>query len=91
MAIDAGGSDFQFYYSGVFTGDCGTDLDHRVTVVGYGTSDDGTKYWLIKNSWGIGWGKKRVYTDAEKYRCKGRTLWHCNAGFISYCLNLNTQ
>ncbi|ONK80768.1 uncharacterized protein A4U43_C01F21520 [Asparagus officinalis] len=28
VAIDAGGSDFQLYSSGVFTGECGTDLDH---------------------------------------------------------------
>ncbi|CAN1314465.1 Senescence-specific cysteine protease SAG39 [Linum perenne] len=28
VAIDAGGSAFQFYSSGVFTGDCGTNLDH---------------------------------------------------------------
>ncbi|KAG5545102.1 hypothetical protein RHGRI_017537 [Rhododendron griersonianum] len=42
VAIDAGGSDFQFYSSGVFTGECGTALDHGVTAIGYGTSRDGT-------------------------------------------------
>ncbi|KAK1284932.1 Vignain [Acorus calamus] len=58
VAIDAGEDAFQFYSSGVFTGECGTDLDHGVTVVGYGTTTDGTKYWLVKNSWGTSWGEE---------------------------------
>ncbi|XP_059624348.1 senescence-specific cysteine protease SAG39-like [Cornus florida] len=57
VAIDSGGYDFQFYSSGVFTGTCGTSLDHGVTAVGYGATTDGTKYWLVKNSWGSGWGE----------------------------------
>ncbi|KAL6530700.1 hypothetical protein OROGR_014560 [Orobanche gracilis] len=58
VAIDASGSDFQFYKSGVFTGSCDTQLDHGVTAVGYGVSADGTKYWLVKNSWGTEWGEE---------------------------------
>ncbi|KAJ7956125.1 Cysteine Protease [Quillaja saponaria] len=58
VAIDAGGSDFQFYSEGVFTGSCGKELNHGVAVVGYGTTLDGTNYWIVKNSWGSGWGER---------------------------------
>jgi KDEL-tailed cysteine endopeptidase len=58
VAIDAGGQAFQFYSDGVFTGQCGTDLDHGVAVVGYGVSGaGGTPYWIVKNSWGPKWGE----------------------------------
>lgn len=56
VAIDASGLDFQLYTSGIFSGPCGTDLDHAVTVVGYGRNKYGTKYWIVKNSWGTWWG-----------------------------------
>ena len=40
---------FQLYSSGVLTGSCGTQLDHGVLVVGFG-SVDGTDYWKVDNS-----------------------------------------
>ncbi|KAJ3698943.1 hypothetical protein LUZ61_002648 [Rhynchospora tenuis] len=56
VAIDAGGNAFQFYSSGIFDGSCGTDLDHGVAVVGYGTSNS-VDYWIVRNSWGSSWGE----------------------------------
>lgn len=32
------------------------DIDHSIEVVGWGTSELGTKYWLVRNSWGTYWG-----------------------------------
>lgn len=56
VAIEAGGRALQLYQSGVFTGRCGTNLDHGVVVVGYG-SENGVDYWLVRNSWGTNWGE----------------------------------
>merc|ERR1712151_498398 len=57
VAIEADKSAFQLYRSGVLdSSSCGTNLDHGVLVVGYGT--DGKDYWKVKNSWGGSWGEE---------------------------------
>jgi hypothetical protein len=57
VAIEADQSGFQLYKTGVFCGVCGTNLDHGVLAVGYGT-DSGSDYWKVKNSWGTSWGEQ---------------------------------
>ncbi|XP_066317745.1 senescence-specific cysteine protease SAG39-like [Miscanthus floridulus] len=57
VAINGEDYAFRFYDSGVLGGECGTDLNHAITAVGYGTAADGSRYWLMKNSWGASWGE----------------------------------
>jgi len=61
IAIEADKPIFQLYTGGVITNakSCGTDLDHGVLIVGYGTdAATNVDYWLVKNSWGPKWGEK---------------------------------
>jgi len=57
VAIQANQAVFQFYKVGVIKSLCGAKLDHGVLAVGYETIS-GTEAYIIKNSWGSGWGQK---------------------------------
>merc|ERR1712176_821154 len=67
IAIEADQASFQYYTKGVITKGCGQQLDHGVLAVGYGT-ENGTDYFLVKNSWGTSWGEKgyiKLYRDGD--------------------------
>uniref|UniRef100_A0A8C1JUH4 Cathepsin S, ortholog 2, tandem duplicate 2 n=1 Tax=Cyprinus carpio TaxID=7962 RepID=A0A8C1JUH4_CYPCA len=56
VAIDATRPQFVFYRSGVYNDpSCSKIINHAVVVVGYGAIA-GQDFWLVKNSWGTGFG-----------------------------------
>jgi C1A family cysteine protease len=68
VAIEADQFAFQSYTSGVITSGCGTNLDHGVLAVGYGTLN-GQDYFLVKNSWGASWGDQGYVRIGQNNVC----------------------
>lgn len=81
LSICMDASEWQFYDSGVFTGDgCSeTELDHAIQVVGWGEEKGvfwgKTLFWSVRNSWSASWGEsgyiriERGTTASDKNTC----------------------
>jgi KDEL-tailed cysteine endopeptidase len=52
----------------VYSGPPSDQLDHAIVIAGYGTHKDKTKFWLVKNSWGIKFGDKEGLCESEAGR-----------------------
>ena len=59
IAINVDASSWSAYESGVFEGcnQASPDVNHVVVTVGYGVTEEGKKYWLVRNSWSPSWGE----------------------------------
>ncbi|XP_021961392.1 cathepsin L1 [Folsomia candida] len=70
VAIDASHESIMFYSSGVYTEKwcSSTVLDHAVLVVGYGTTEEGQDYWLVKNSWSTAWRNRGYIQIARNHQ-----------------------
>jgi len=71
LAVAVYASGWGGYSSGVYSGcayDSNIALNHAVQLVGYGTDEAEGDYWIVRNSWGTGWGEGgyiRLARDAE--------------------------
>jgi len=54
VCVDA--SSWQFYQNGVLT-NCGQNIDHCVQLTGYANYGRAGSHWIVRNSWGAGWGE----------------------------------
>jgi len=82
IAVEA--DSWQYYIEGVFEDPwCGTELDHGVLIVGYGTETDmfgfTIDYWIVKNSWGTTFGEQGyIFLERNVGEC-GDNLYPCSA------------
>jgi len=84
LSTSVAASDWSLYSGGVFDG-CDYDSDivvnHAVLLVGYGTDPTDGDYWLIKNSWGTGWGDTMTDGNAGFIKLRRRSEPMCGTDY----------
>lgn len=66
------------------------EINHEISVIGYGVTEEGQEYWIGRNSWGTYWGeygffRMQMYTDNLGIE------QDCTAGVPSYQPNLDVE
>lgn len=55
-------NEWRNYTGGIFYDTTGTMTpNHFVSVIGWGVTENGTKYWVARNSGGTYWGEKGLF------------------------------
>ena len=76
------------YTGGVITESPGLEMNHAVSLVGYGHDDkQGVDYWLVRNSWGTDFGEKGYFRVLKDLSVKGFGVMAINRKAIYPILN----
>jgi cathepsin B len=70
--------DFFNYKSGVYhhvTGELAGG--HAVKILGWGTDEEGTDFWICCNSWGPDWGESGFFRIKMKEGGIDQSVWSC--------------
>lgn len=79
VAVQAEQNSFKLYQKGIVSSGCGANLDHAILLVAYGTTTSSRKkYWVVKNSWGTGWGENGYIRIARGDQNNGAGLCGIN-------------
>jgi len=73
-------SAMQAYNGGIFNGCNNGEINHGVTLVGWDDNQGSDGVWIMRNSWGTGWGEEGGYMRME-YDCSYIGYGAC---FIDY-------
>jgi hypothetical protein len=68
LAITINANLLQFYSGGILDvpySQCPYAPSHGVTLVGFGTTAYGKKYWIVRNTWGVYWGESGYFRIAR--------------------------
>jgi C1A family cysteine protease len=69
--------DFMNYSGGIYVGDLSSGIDHQVSLVGYKIDPtvSGGGYFILRNSWGTGWGEKGYARVAFSCNATTESMW----------------
>ena len=75
------------YQGGIITDTPEYEINHIVSIVGWGETEDGLKYWVVRNSWGHYWGEMgffRIVRGVKAIGIEDECSWATPATWTHY-------